>query len=110
VLDTAERAARRHFAQFLQGQGVAFEIAIAAIDPANDDDREEFRQLEGWRRAYDAARAQGIGDAGDAARHWAYDHLSDYLPSAQAPSRPGRSCRALAVTRDDPQANSRRPA
>jgi hypothetical protein len=76
----ALRAGRRHLAQYLQGQGVAFEVAVEAIDPTHQQDRQEFAQLEGFQRAYQAARAQGVPDEGDEARHWAYEHLAEYTP------------------------------
>jgi hypothetical protein len=79
--EQAIRAGRRHLAQYLQGRGVAFEVAVEAIDPANQEDRREFAELEGFQRAYRAAHAQGLSDEGDQARHWAYEHLQEHTPA-----------------------------
>jgi hypothetical protein len=84
--EQAIRAGRRHLAQYLQGRGVAFEVALEAIDPANQQDRQEFAELEGFQRAYRAARAQGLSDEGDQARHSAYEHLQEHTPALPTPT------------------------
>jgi hypothetical protein len=76
----AVRAGRRHLAQYLQGSGVAFEVAVTAIDPADREGRQEFAELEGFQRAYRAARAHGIAEERDEARCWAYAHAKAFTP------------------------------